>query len=724
MIYLVGDAPESIKYQKSDFEGFLAWISMQEAYQLDIETDVTQFYCNKKLITIQFGDMTNTNQWVIQYSALTEEQKYELRYVLENDAQLKLAHNAAFERIVLLFHGISIENIYDTMIAEKVLNGGRFDDDLSYSLAAVCMRYLNIELDKSEQTNFGDNVLTESKVLYAATDVQHLGAIYQQQLPKIKEEDLEWVIALEMEVLLSYCDMTYEGLELDQDMWRANIALAQPLIDAAKVKLDNWLRQEPFRKKATELGHISDVDRVHINWQSPKQREALLKLLFPDIAGASIGVVKKYIKDNPEHPLLGVLKDFTLKDYSLLEQMLVVGHRQALIDMEMLCPADYVVINWNSQKQVLPLFQVVEPKLKDLSADSFGKTTHPIIKDLEEYKDNLKLTTSYGEKFIEKHVEPDGKVRASYNQVVSTGRASCRNPNMQQVPAKEAVGNRYRNCFMAPKGFKFVDSDYSSAELVNIAHMSKDPVWIEALNKGYDLHSVCAELVYGKKWKDVAEDSCEYYKRDEDGNTMKQKCKCKKHKTMRNGVKVVNFGLCYGMSQFKLSGTLQISVKEAEQLIEDYFKAFPRIKKMLDYLGKFAIENGFSKTMAPFFRKRYYPQWEWVKDYVKAHIEGVEYNATLGAIERQGKNAPVQGSGADYMKLATVITRWYIIDNNLQHKVKLVAQVHDQLTTICAKDFAEEWKLILTSLLEQAAKVCIPSGLLKADTNITLRWSK
>jgi DNA polymerase-1 len=209
--------------------------------------------------------------------------------------------------------------------------------------------------------------------------------------------------------------------------------------------------------------------------------------------------------------------------------------------------------------------------------------------------------------------------------------------NMQNIPAKESVGNRYRNCFIAPEGWSFVDSDYSSQELCVIAFLSKDPVWIKALERGEDLHSVCAELVYGKKWKDGAEPDCAYYHKS------KQKCKCKKHKTMRTGVKTINFGLAYGMSAFKLARTLHIPLKEAKALIEDYFKAFPKIKVMLDFLGRYAVSHGFSRTMAPFFRKRWYPYWESAMEHIEAHIREIEYNPVLGSIERAGKNAPIQG---------------------------------------------------------------------------------
>ncbi len=402
----------------------------------------------------------------------------------------------------------------------------------------------------------------------------------------------------------------------------------------------------------------------------------------------------------------------------MLEQLLILEHRETLISMGLLIPADTVTINWGSTKQVLPLFQVAIPKLKDLSKPTLAKYSHGIIEDYQEYKNTQKLLTSYGEKFIEKFVEPDGQVRTSFNQIVSTGRVSSLRPNMQNIPAKEAVGNRYRNCFTCPTGWKFVDSDYSSQELVCIAFLSKDPVWTEALEKGQDLHSVAAELVYGKKWKEAAEDDCAYYHKGKD------KCKCKKHKTMRQACKTINFGLAYGMSAMKLSATLKITKQEAEQLIKDYFAAFPRIGALLTALGRFGVKHGYSRTMAPFFRRRYYPFWRSVRHYIDAHLLDIEYNATLGSIERASKNHPIQGSSADMIKLATVLIHWYIKDNNLQDRVRLVVQVHDQNVCIATEDYAAEWNTKMTALMEEAAAVFITNGLLKSETNVTDRWSK
>lgn len=177
------------------------------------------------------------------------------------------------------------------------------------------------------------------------------------------------------------------------------------------------------------------------------------------------------------------------------------------------------------------------------------------------------------------------------------------------------------------------------------------------------------------------------------------------------------------MSKYKLSGTLDITLDEAAALIADYFKAFPKIKGLLDYLGRFGVKNGWIMTLQPFVRKRWYAEWSEYAHRIDDYLSG-DYVHTLGEIERASKNMPIQGSAADIAKLSLCLIRWYIQDNNLDDKVKIVAQVHDQNTTIVKEDFAEEWKLVLHQMMLDAALVVIPNGLLGADTTITDKWSK
>ena len=365
-----------------------------------------------------------------------------------------------------------------------------------------------------------------------------------------------------------------------------------------------------------------------------------------------------------------------------------------------------VGIKWTSPTQVLKVFQKLVPDLEDVNGKKMYKyrRKHKIIDLYVKYKEKMKLATSYGNDFF-KFVSSDGKIHTQFNQILDTGRVASKKPNMQQIPAD----NKFRNCFLAPDGWCFVSSDYSSQELNVIAFGSRDPVWIKALQQGQDLHSVCADLVYGQEWIDAAEDDCSYMKN-------KSKCKCPKHAKLRTNVKTINFGLAYGMGPHKLADTLDINTKAAEALINKYFDAFPAIGGFLNKLGSFGKKYGYIKTFPPYNRRRWFPTW-----YPRIYQDKSQ-SFELGSIERASKNTPIQGASADMTKKALILIRDYIKLYNLP--IKIVMTVHDQVDTICREDIADEWVIAMTRLMEQAALEVVTNGLLKADTNISKSWQK
>ena len=364
-------------------------------------------------------------------------------------------------------------------------------------------------------------------------------------------------------------------------------------------------------------------------------------------------------------------------------------------------------INWKSPAQVVKVFKLLVPGLEDVNANSLYKyrRKHNLIKEYMEYKEITKLTSSYGDNFYSL-ISCDGKIHTSFRQILDTGRVSSSEPNMQQIPAD----NKYRNCFVAPNGWVFVSSDYSSQELNVIAYGSKDPVFLDALKNKQDLHSVCAELVFGDEWINSSEPDCAY-------NISKQKCNCPKHKQLRTQVKSINFGLAYGMGPHKLADQLDIKVNEASELIDKYFNAFPSIQEFLNKLAKFGVKNGYIRTFKPFKRRRWFDSWL---------PHGMTAPQDRGSIERQSKNTPIQGSSADMTKLAMVKIYDEINDpeSRFYKKVKMVMTVHDQIDTICKKELSEEWRDRMNELMEEAANVIITNGLLTAETEISNVWKK
>lgn len=307
-----------------------------------------------------------------------------------------------------------------------------------------------------------------------------------------------------------------------------------------------------------------------------------------------------------------VSKHPKLKEYTVGVQLDMFSSQQRLS-----------TINWSSPTKVVKVFQKLVPTLEDVNANSLYKYRHKheLINEYLKYKEVSKLFTTYGEEFF-KYIKSDNKVHTNFQQILNTGRMSSSDPNMQQIPSD----NKYRNCFIAPKDYVFVSSDYSSQELNVIAYGSKDPVFLKALENNQDLHSVCADLVFQQEWENAALEDCKYME-------SKQKCNCPEHKKLRTQVKSINFGLAYGMGPHKLSDQLNIKLNEASTLIDKYFDAFPSIKTFLNTLGNYGKNNGYIQTFPPFKRKRFFDNWDGVATAPKDR----------GMIERASKNTPIQG---------------------------------------------------------------------------------
>jgi DNA polymerase I-like protein with 3'-5' exonuclease and polymerase domains len=381
-----------------------------------------------------------------------------------------------------------------------------------------------------------------------------------------------------------------------------------------------------------------------------------------------------------------------------------------------------VSILWSSPAQVLKVFKLLGLAITDVDGKELYKYKHlPIINSYLNYKGACKVVSTYGKAFV-KNVDIDGKMRTSFYQILETGRVSSGNKkqgkvNMQNIPSD----NRFRTCFSASKGNVLVSCDYSGQELRLIAAGSKDPVWLDVISRGQDIHSVCAELVYGPKWYAAKEKDCAYYSIiNPFGDIAKQKCNCKEHKKLRNSVKTINFGLAYGMSKYKLSNTLQITVEEADELINTYFSVFPSIKNFLTILGKFGTDNGYIRTFAPYRRLRWFDDWD--PKMRNSYISDKEISRNKGSIERQSKNSPIQGGGADQIKQAIAYIMKY--KSRVPYPVKLVLQVHDDIICEVPEENGIEWGTIQRRLMRVAGMHNVKILPMEGEVSISKEWRK
>ncbi|MBQ4234310.1 MAG: DNA polymerase I, partial [Firmicutes bacterium] len=261
-------------------------------------------------------------------------------------------------------------------------------------------------------------------------------------------------------------------------------------------------------------------------------------------------------------------------------------------------------------------------------------------------------------------IAEDGRIHAHFQQTVTaTGRISCTEPNLQNIPVRQELGRKLRTAFTADSGDHIlIGADYSQIELRVMAHMSGDETLIDAFNKGLDIHRETASKVFGVPQELVTPE-------------------------MRSNAKAVNFGVIYGMSGFGLASELTITRKEAEQYIKDYFDRFPQVKAFLDRSVEECRRTGCARTL--YGRKREVPEIGASQFMVRQ----------LG--ERLAMNTPIQGTAADIIKLAMI----KVYDRLAEEcpGSDLILQVHDELIINARKDQADKVRKLLVSAMEEAA---------------------
>lgn len=290
---------------------------------------------------------------------------------------------------------------------------------------------------------------------------------------------------------------------------------------------------------------------------------------------------------------------------------------------------------------------------------------HPIVSKILDYRELVKLKSTYVDSLPELVNPRTGRIHSSFNQVVAvTGRLSSDNPNLQNIPIRTERGRQIRKAFV-PRDHEHLlfSADYSQIELRIVASISGDHGLCEAFRAGKDIHTATAARVFG-----VAEDQVS--------------------KEMRHKSKSVNFGILYGQGAFGLSENLNISRAEAKELIDNYFKQYAGLKRFMDGQIEFARKHGYVQTLMG--RKR------WLRDINSA-------NATVrGFAERNAINAPIQGSAADMIKLAMIRIHRDIEKQKMRSRMLL--QVHDELVFDVYKPELSD----LASMVEQHMKEALP----------------
>ena len=296
------------------------------------------------------------------------------------------------------------------------------------------------------------------------------------------------------------------------------------------------------------------------------------------------------------------------------------------------------------------------------------RSKHPIVEKILEHRGVKKLLGTYVDALPLLINPRTGHIHTNFNQTITaTGRLSSSNPNLQNIPVRDAMGKEVRKAFVSCPGDLFFSADYSQIELRIMAHLSQDANLIDAFMQGHDIHTATAAKIFKKELSEVTADE-------------------------RRKAKTANFGIIYGISAFGLAERMGVSRTEAKQLIDEYFITYPGVKAYMDRSIAMAREEGFTTTL--WQRRCYLPD-------INSH------NATVrGYAERNAINAPIQGTAADIIKVAMVRIHKRMQAEGVQSR--MILQVHDELNFSVPPHEKETIQRIVIEEMQAAAQLRVP----------------
>ena len=660
MIYLVTNQRtlfESEIYKVISVEESLRLLNPLTIVGLDTETQGFSPFL-KKLLLLQLGN--KDFQVVIDCTTIdvTLYKEY-----LESD-RLFIGWNLKFDIKFLFYHGIVPTKLYDGFIAEKMRWLGYPSGMHSLSLKSAGENYLGIELDKSIRGEIiWRKELTDEIIIYSANDVKYLEDIMNKQLEILLPRGQKLALEVENRAILPTAYFEFCGVNLDVEKWKAKMAKDQEALNKAKERLDNFV-----------------VDM----YKEDKSFSKFIKIVEPDLFGFS--------KAGPA------------------------------------CN-----INWNSSKQVILFLESLGFKLETKDKATGGikksvdatviegqKNVHPIAEVYLNFKAAQKVTSTYGQNFLDLINPVTGRLHTSFNQIgtdthrYSSGGGEDKEVipgkkvplvNLQNLPADAET----RACFCAEKGNKWISADYSGEESVILANIAKDTAMIDLFTNGCgDLHSLVAKMVYPEELHDIPVEDVKKLRPD-----------------LRKKAKAPEFTFAYGGDANTLIGRDHIPEEEARQIEANYRKGFKGVAAYQAYQRKIVMQLGYINTCPEVgyrayiydydklkatqnkFNKDFWDTYRRLKatDPTNPIVEEVRYYfKRKSASERQSINYPIQSRGSAIFKICAVNLFNWVVKNGLFGKVKFCIPAHDEFNIEAPEEIAEEVANKLHECMVKAGK--------------------
>jgi DNA polymerase I len=428
----------------------------------------------------------------------------------------------------------------------------------------------------------------------------------------------------------------------------------------------------PFNleEKAYMLGDVEHLLKLRYMQEKVLQRDELMEVALLEM---------EFLKRVIAMKITGIGFDANFWRELAMQNTREFNRRMKLLPKE--------VSNWNSEKQVKAYFRKrgihIESyaDLEEVAASTKDKTLEKFISARELHKS----VTTYGMNWFEEgFIDPDGRIRFDMRQIVGTGRNSISKPPMHGLP-KDGL---HRKALIPRKGNVFVIGDFSGQEIGIMAAMADEKVWIDALLRGDDIHSLTAFLIDQNNWNNATERGCKFPK----------KCDCSGHVKQREDAKTNNFMLAYGGGPKKLAWKTGMSFWDAKVFVRKHKAVIPKLTKMLEKNGQQALITGETYSADPYRRRR------------------VLVGSEDWHVVNQGKNSPIQMAGANMMKLAAI---------SIPAKYYIPLIVHDEILLDVPRKEGKEAVKVLKSTMEKAADYITGiKGLIKVTPRIAENFLK
>lgn len=726
MIYLVSHNKnlfQTDKYAEATMEQAMSVLLPLKLCQLDSETKGLDCH-TKALLTVQLGN--RDNQVVIDWTTLTPKEKRIVKNYLESD-RLFLGWNLMFDLTFLYVQGIYPKHIWDGMIVEQLLYLGYPASMREKSLRAAAWNYLNINIDKTVRGKIINDGLTIEVVIYAAGDVTYIEDIKEKQDIEVEKQGMKLAVELECEFVKSLAYFKYCGVHLDVTKWKAKMAKDQAKLNKAISELNAWV--VAWDKENPHSGY--DI-------QYPE-------LKYPKYSADYPAEVKRLIKDGykrfPQEDLqtpdgkVDAYKKVIKNQFTRIDTQ---GDLFTGFDTEPKC-----VINWSSQKQVIPLFESLginvetfdkktKQKKKSIEANVLKpqKNDFPIIPIFLEYQEAAKVVSTYGQNWLNAINPKTGRIHADFHSIgTDTARVSSGGGiwklNMQNLPHDPET----RACFTSEEGNAWLSADYQSQESRIIASVSKDEKMIDLFEHGCgDVHSLVAYMSYPN-----------IIPRDTKIEDIK-----KLYHNWRQKAKSIEFAINYGGDYNTISKNDGIPVEEAKEIYDNFMEGFPGIKRYQDYCRMAVMRDGYillnpltghrahiydAEELKETHNKMQEPGfWEYYQNVRKRNpqdeiVQEVRhYMQRKAASEKQSINYRIQNRGAMCFKLSSIKLFNWIVDHKLIDKVKMCVPAHDEFNLECPEAIKEQVGKVLIDCMIAGGKPFCPNVFLGADIDINDHW--